>query len=287
MVTQNPKVSAYVPQVLKDRLKQFTEERELSESQAVTVILAEYFGMNQVLGCSPEGSTVQGVTLAQIESLNSAIDGLADSVGELFKESVETDKRFAQLADAVAFLGKRIDHIENSGSSSRVLSEPLEEKDTHIIELQDKPLDEVLNDFLDKRNENQPNAESEPSKVQEADENALTEVELEKSTPEAQEEESKPVFNLLGEPLNIKLKPFPANLLAARLVTDKATLSKKKAQLSEQDFYQWIASRDPDGIRWRAVGSLKGYSKGYLPHEETSEELLEKLANWVESNSTR
>lgn len=44
MGTDNPKVSAYVPQVLKDRLKEFRKERNnISESQAVTLILSEYF----------------------------------------------------------------------------------------------------------------------------------------------------------------------------------------------------------------------------------------------------
>lgn len=67
MPTDNPKVSAYVPQAIKDRLTQFREEFSISESQAVTKILAEYFGMTEVLSRSSEG--VAGVTLAGMEAI--------------------------------------------------------------------------------------------------------------------------------------------------------------------------------------------------------------------------
>ena len=46
MSTDNPKVSGYVPQHIYDRFKNFCEERGISMSQAVTVIFAEYFGLD-------------------------------------------------------------------------------------------------------------------------------------------------------------------------------------------------------------------------------------------------
>jgi hypothetical protein len=70
MSTDKPKVSAYVPQPIKDRLKQFTEERGFSESQAMTVILAEYFGIEQELS---DGTSVGGVTLSRMEALEEKI----------------------------------------------------------------------------------------------------------------------------------------------------------------------------------------------------------------------
>ena len=74
MATENPKVSAYVPQILKDRLTKFREEREgISESQAVTVILAEYFNIEQVLDRIPEGAVVGGVTLGRVEALENQV----------------------------------------------------------------------------------------------------------------------------------------------------------------------------------------------------------------------
>lgn len=62
MPTDNPKISAYVPQLVYDTFKQFQDERGISMSQAVIVILAEYFGIQQELKEFIEGSVVGGVT---------------------------------------------------------------------------------------------------------------------------------------------------------------------------------------------------------------------------------
>ncbi len=86
MGTDNPKVSAYVPQAIKDRLKQFREEQNLSESQAVTAILAEYFGMTQVLGRSPEGLAVEGVTLPRMKALEEKVANLTEVIESRFRE---------------------------------------------------------------------------------------------------------------------------------------------------------------------------------------------------------
>lgn len=86
MGTDNPKVSAYVPQAIKDRLKQFRDEQKLSESQAVTVILAEYFGMTQALVRSPEGLTAQGVTLFRMEALEKKLAKLTEAIEIRFRE---------------------------------------------------------------------------------------------------------------------------------------------------------------------------------------------------------
>jgi hypothetical protein len=46
MSTNNPKVSAYIPQHIYDSFKLFCEQRGVSMSQAVAVIFAEYFGLD-------------------------------------------------------------------------------------------------------------------------------------------------------------------------------------------------------------------------------------------------
>lgn len=46
MVTNKPRVAGYVSQELKDLFQAFTKERQLSESKALGVLLAEYFGVN-------------------------------------------------------------------------------------------------------------------------------------------------------------------------------------------------------------------------------------------------
>lgn len=79
MTTDKPKVSAYVPQPIKDRLKQFAEENSFSESQAVTAILSEYFGIEQELS---NGLTTGGVTLARMEALEESLRQLQSKLNE-------------------------------------------------------------------------------------------------------------------------------------------------------------------------------------------------------------
>jgi hypothetical protein len=75
--------------------------------------------------------------------------------------------------------------------------------------------------------------------------------------------------------------PIPGKLLAHRLGVGVVTLSKKKSTVG---FYDWLQKKDPDDIRWRAAGGLKGYSKGYLPSENTSPDKLKKLQEWLDKN---
>lgn len=87
MGTDNPKVSAYVPQAIKDRLKKFRKERDdMPESQAVTIILAEYFQMPEVLGRSPEGLIAGGVTLARMEALEEKVANLTETIENRFQK---------------------------------------------------------------------------------------------------------------------------------------------------------------------------------------------------------
>jgi hypothetical protein len=94
MGTDNPKVSAYVPQAIKDRLKEFRKERDnISESQAVTIILAEYFQMPEVLGRSPEMASTGGVTLGRMEALEGRLTDFAASVEYQLQQLQEEVKR--------------------------------------------------------------------------------------------------------------------------------------------------------------------------------------------------
>ena len=76
MPTDNPKISAYVPQLIYDRFKQFQDDKKLSMSQAAIVILAEYFGLEQTIKETTEGITVGGVTLERVQSIESRLTEL-------------------------------------------------------------------------------------------------------------------------------------------------------------------------------------------------------------------
>lgn len=84
MPTDNPKVSAYVPQALKDRLTQFRQEQgNISESQAVTIVLSEYFGIPTNVNSASEGVAVGCVTPARLEQLESQVAILTSTIEEI------------------------------------------------------------------------------------------------------------------------------------------------------------------------------------------------------------
>ena len=49
MPTDNPKISSYVPQPIFDRFKEYQGENDCSMSQALALILSEYFGLQGVV----------------------------------------------------------------------------------------------------------------------------------------------------------------------------------------------------------------------------------------------
>jgi hypothetical protein len=95
MPTDNPKVSAYVPQAIKDRLTQFREERNISESQAVIIILAEYFEMTEVLGRSSD--EIGGVTLAGMQAIEARLTSFVEQVENRLTALEKTTQNKSEL----------------------------------------------------------------------------------------------------------------------------------------------------------------------------------------------
>jgi len=91
MPTDNPKISSYVPQAVYTRFKQFQDEHNLSMSQAVILILAEYFGLEQTVQETTKGTTVGGVTLARFEVLENSYKELLVRIEQLESKNNRTD----------------------------------------------------------------------------------------------------------------------------------------------------------------------------------------------------
>jgi hypothetical protein len=254
MVTPNPKVSAYVPQAIKDRLKQFSEEHDLSESQAVSAILAEYFGMTQVLGRAPEGLTTEGVTLARMEALEEKFASLTTSPGDIPSELL---KKIDQLSTSVESLERRLEVVEQGGLLNRLKSE-LREADLLAAA---KEIEEVM---------------SQGELALEADSLPIYE-----SVDNRQLELIEPVLiNLPGEPLE-EINPIPGTKLSElRFNLSQAAITGVKRKKSVEELAEWTRSKDPDGIAWKFVDS----PKGYVPAEELSSEQKSSLLEWIKQN---
>ena len=180
-------------------------------SQAVAVILAEYFELKHIV-TQPKGIEVGGVTLGRVEALEKKLEDFIDLV----------ERRFQDF------------------SSSLPSELPV-----------DQSTDDVGQPLLD----------------------ILSEMES-KSSSESE---------LLGDlPEQVGLKPISGiKLSELRFGLGKSSLASVKSKRSTERFTEWTKSKDPDGIAWRYI---ENPTKGYLPAEELSEELMGKLLEWVKEN---
>lgn len=91
MPTDNPKISGYVPQQIYDRFKEYQEENKLSMSQAVIVILSEYFGLEEIVKENISGSPVGGVTLSAFQDLVKRVEYL-ESTLQSTSENIDVEE---------------------------------------------------------------------------------------------------------------------------------------------------------------------------------------------------
>jgi deoxyribodipyrimidine photolyase-like uncharacterized protein len=101
MPTENPKISLYVPQHIYDRFMEYKEESGLSMSQAGTVLLAEYFGLEETIKDITEGVTIGGVTLDRVERIEQELKELKEQVNNLVNWYKSTSK---PLDDSISSL---------------------------------------------------------------------------------------------------------------------------------------------------------------------------------------
>jgi hypothetical protein len=161
---------------------------------------------------------------------------------------------------------------------------------TKIIESQiDKPLSESLrSSLIDKIGDvkNDSGSQSNTSGIQldfiklgeEKEDTAIeTEAANGNSQPDIEQVDLLPLESAIT---------LQTNVLAERLGVNRTAISTKKKIALEQDFYSWLKQKDPDGISWEPVGGdLKGYSKGWMPSEDTPSELLSELQKWVATHA--
>jgi hypothetical protein len=139
MATDKPKVSAYVPQSIKDHVIEFQRQRDISESQALTIIIAEYFGISEVIDRVSDGAKVGGVTLDQLKKMQSEIIELKEKVESLINtQSILSSNLLSEPPQELtkkSEITEKVDLIEekentqetivNGGSLLNLLSEPL------------------------------------------------------------------------------------------------------------------------------------------------------------------
>ena len=279
MATENPKVSGYVPKEIFDCLLEFKEKRSLkSVSLALTVALSEYFGVDQKVDRqSSLLLTDNFVSKDRFEALENKVSELNSSLLSELDKLVE--QRFSSLCSEP--LNNLPKHIEAEAISlvSELLDESLDRLPSKLLSepLKSEPLIEA--GAISVENEL-------PSELSDGSSHlifinpALEKEDLkeEKSIPKSISEQSDFAFSKAYISLS-------GQRLAKRLSITTSTLSSRKMELSEQDFYNWLQEKDPDKISWRSSGGdLKKRVSGWIPAKETPSELLSGLKEWVDSN---
>lgn len=125
MPTEKPKISAYVPQVVYDRMKEFQEAKGLSMSQAITVVLTEYFGLSQEIESSSLRE-VSGVSLQAFRELEARVKQL--EMNEKLGNDI-LNRKVDRLAEQVKNINNR---LEEKMKKKRQKSNTTEEKDLQL-----------------------------------------------------------------------------------------------------------------------------------------------------------
>ena len=93
MSTDNIRVAGYIKPKIHDCFEEFCEEKNLTISKGLNVILAEYFGIQDNLD---DRTNIGGVTLNEFEELKKKVDELSNILNEL-KSSSKNSKRESEI----------------------------------------------------------------------------------------------------------------------------------------------------------------------------------------------
>jgi hypothetical protein len=308
MPSDNPKVSAYIPQHLFDRFKSFFKERDISMSQAVGVIFAEYFQLDlQVNFIS--GSLKEGVILAKLEILEKEVQDLKFSASELPINLLNDLRNLEYLVNQINNRLSEVEARQISELNSTLLCEPLKisqednsVKQLSILENAENQSECDHNQVVTEEVRQVNNSDSSkplevlPSKPLEVLPSKPLEVfpsePLEVFPSEPLEVfPSEPLEVFPSEPLEVlpsEPQPnvvFNVDYLAKRLGISAGyiVVYKSKHKDDKQKFLDWIQSKDPNRIRWVEAASKK---RGvlYKPVDDTDSKLLSKLQKWIKKN---
>jgi hypothetical protein len=285
MPTQNPKISAYVPQVVYDAFRDYQQKRGLSMSQAAIEIFVEYFGLNLEALLQEFTGGLPG-RLIQVEQSLAELKELYFNLAS----QVEKNQTTSELLGDSATNNFIDDAVTASGSLGETDSNPLKSDEESEVssELPSKLLVESLEE-----EQPQPDIQDDTS-VSESFEPETNRL-LSDSNDKLPSELIDPENSELGFQLNLidsssdspsslpKELSLPATKLGERLSIDRKTLSNHAKKKSADEFAAMTRLNDPDSIAWVYSQQLKRY----VPHRGLSTEQIQNLKAWKEFHSTK
>jgi hypothetical protein len=147
MPTSNRRVATYIPKEIDDRFKSFKKDREISgDSQALIIILGEYFGVSQQVTYSSDSPLAK-----QIEELSSLVSELKselstkigeERIDELKSELLSELKTSSSNSKPKSNSPKQLDiGGEISGTQQKVKKPRGRKKSTEYKDVASKPKD--------------------------------------------------------------------------------------------------------------------------------------------------
>jgi hypothetical protein len=275
MPTENPKISAYVPQIIYDRFKEFKEERKLSFSQAAIELFAEYFGINLAENPTKEFT-----------------GGLPDRVSQLEQIVADLKQSYVYLSEKVDFIqstsGLPVVESDNNsviprdglqGSSpDELIGEPFNELPIQSISkpfsgAEGEPLNSKL--LIEQDNNLLSNGSSQSEFISEPPDLLSHQLEI----LESKNYESNSLPSDIPNELSIKIN-YPT--LAIRLGSTEGSIRNKRSVSTTEQFTEWITKKDPDKITW--CPTKEGKKVYYSPSNELTDEQKFNLREWLLSN---
>jgi len=228
---ENPKVSAYIPQNLNEKLTEWMKGRSIKKvSQALTAILEEYLGVVQT------EPITQPVRDDRLEALEQKFESLSRIVQEL-REPIQASSQ--KLVQTELPLVVQIP-VEEPLSVLEAIALLDAKQPIEVVEkIQDDEPDEILYEFI------------EP-------ETQTPDVSLKEEVIKESEEESSPIVEnsgLKAETTNSELpQPMMTSKEAAKLLNwteDKVRSRHKRSQTFEEKGYKFMPSREKDKPIWK------------------------------------
>ena len=222
---ENPKVSAYIPKELNEKLLDWMKGRSIKKvSQALTAILEEYLGVVQI------EPTAQPVRDDRLEALEQKFESLFQTVQELREPIQASSSSSSRVVQTELFPVEPVEEPLSLTEEFALIdaTQPIE----IVEEIQDDEPDEVLYDFLE-------------PEIQTFNSNTN-----EEATKEVKEESSLNPKNTTSE----ALQPITTTKEVSKMLNwteDKVRSRHKRSQAFEEKGYKFTPTRENNKPVWR------------------------------------
>jgi|GEM_PF-1401391 len=230
---ENPKVSAYIPQSLNEKLTEWMKGRSIKKvSQALTAILEEYLGVVQT------EPITQPVKDDRLEALEQKLESLSQIVQEL-REPIQASRQRVVQTELFP-----VEPIEETLSEAEAIALIDSKQPIEVIEeIQDDEPDEILYEFIE------PETQAANSDTQKE---AIETTESEQVRESSLKVEKSSSFSEIAD--NEGFKPIMTNTEVSQLLNESLNTIRSRSQ-HRKEFkakgYQFTPTREESKPRWK------------------------------------